>query len=74
MFSVTVGGYHERTTSLFEPAALPPKSQQETVAGPVDELDPMRGGSGGQRKADSSGQIGKVRDPTWKLAELILGK
>ena len=73
MFSVTVGGYHERTPSLFEPAALPPKPLQETVAAPVDELDPMRG-SGGQRKADNSGQIGKVRDPTWKLAELILGK
>ena len=74
MFSVTVGGYHERTPSLFEPAAPPPKPQQETVAPPVDELDPMRGGSGGQRKADNSGQIGKVRDPTWKLAELMLGK
>ncbi len=73
MFSVTVGGYHERTTPLFEPAAPPPKPQQETVAAPVDELGPMRG-SGGQRKADSSGQIGKMRDPTWKLAKLIIGK
>ena len=73
MVSVTVGGYHERTPSLFEPAAPLPKPQQETVAAPVDKVDGMRG-SGGQRKADNSGQIGKVRDPTWKLAELILAK
>ena len=73
MFSVTVGGYHERTTPLFDPAAPPPKPQQAAVAPQVDELDTMRG-SGGQRKADNSGLIGKERDPTWKLAELILGK